>query len=80
MSATTVERDAAVLDAYSTTVVEVAEALAPSVANLRLLARSRGDRLLTTGAGSAVVLSDDGFLLTSAHVVAAPRPRTAATR
>jgi len=79
VSATTAERDTAALDAYSTTVVEVAEALAPSVANLRLLARSRGDRLLTTGAGSAVVLSDDGFLLTSAHVVAG-RGRARSTR
>ena len=79
MSATTAERDAVALDAYSSTVVEVAEALAPSVANLRLLARSRGDRLLTTGAGSAVVLSHDGFLLTSAHVVAG-RGRARTTR
>jgi S1-C subfamily serine protease len=70
MSATTAERDATALDAYSATVVEVAEALAPSVANLRLLARTRGGRLLSAGAGSAVVLSGDGFLLTSAHVVA----------
>ena len=48
------------LDAYSRTVSGVAESLAPSVASVR-----RGSR----GAGSAVVISADGFLLTSAHVV-----------
>jgi S1-C subfamily serine protease len=79
MSAATAQRDAAALDAYSATVVDVAEALAPSVANLRLLARTRSSRPLTAGAGSAVVLSGDGFLLTSAHVVA-QRARARAAR
>jgi len=52
-----------VLDAYSATVVRVAETVLPSVASLRVRTR-RGQ-----GAGSASVLTDDGFLLTSAHVV-----------
>ena len=52
------------LDAYSNAVIGVAERLAPSVANLRV---SHGRR---TGGGSAVVITPDGFLLTSAHVVA----------
>ena len=64
------DRDAAALDAYSRTVVEVAERLAPSVANLRVLRRGRDGREVPAGAGSAVVLTEDGFLLTSAHVVA----------
>jgi S1-C subfamily serine protease len=51
------------LDAYSTAVVRVAESVLPSVASLRVLTR-RGE-----GAGSACVLTTDGFLLTSAHVV-----------
>jgi S1-C subfamily serine protease len=55
------EQDA--LDAYSNAVISVAERLAPSVANLRV---SRGRRL---GGGSAVVITPDGFMLTSAHVV-----------
>jgi len=55
------EQDA--LDAYSNAVITVAERLAPSVANLRV---SRGRRL---GGGSAVVITPDGFLVTSAHVV-----------
>lgn len=61
------EEDA--LDAYSRVVVDVAERLAPSVANLRLMRRTRGGQV-PTGAGSAVALTPDGFVLTSAHVVA----------
>ena len=64
-----VQEEAEALDAYSRIVVSVAEKLAPSVANLRVMQRVRGGRT-TTGAGSAVVLTADGFLLTSAHVVA----------
>jgi S1-C subfamily serine protease len=57
------------LDAYSRIVVGVAERLAPSVANLRVRRRTRRGGL-AIGGGSAIVLSPDGFLLTSAHVVA----------
>ena len=55
------------LDAYSSAVVRVAERLSPSVANLRVARRTRGRRL--DGGGSAVVITPDGFMLTSAHVV-----------
>jgi S1-C subfamily serine protease len=51
------------LDAYSATVVQVAEAVLPSIASLHVRTR-RGQ-----GAGSASVITSDGFLLTSAHVV-----------
>lgn len=61
--------DADVLDAYSHAVTSVAEKLAPSVASLRVSRRVRGGRRLD-GGGSAVVITPDGFLLTSAHVVA----------
>jgi serine protease Do len=57
------------LDAYSKAVTAVAERLAPSVASLRVSRRVRGGRMLD-GAGSAVVITPDGFMLTSAHVVA----------
>jgi serine protease Do len=57
------------LDAYSQAVTSVAERLAPSVANLRVSRRVRGGRILD-GGGSAVVITPDGFTLTSAHVVA----------
>jgi S1-C subfamily serine protease len=59
--------DEAPLDAYSRVVTEVAERLAPSVANLRVSRRFRGRRV--DGGGSGVVITPDGFLLTSAHVV-----------
>jgi serine protease Do len=61
------------LDAYSRIVVEVAERLAPSVANLRITRRTRVGNV-PAGAGSAVVLTPDGFLLTSAHVVSSRGP------
>ena len=60
--------DAEALDAYSRTVTAVAERLAPSVGNLRVSRRSRGGRTVD-GGGSAVVVTPDGFMLTSAHVV-----------
>jgi S1-C subfamily serine protease len=60
--------EAEAFDAYSRAVTAVAERLAPSVASLRVLRRTRGGRV-PAGAGSAVVLTPDGFLLTSAHVV-----------
>jgi S1-C subfamily serine protease len=52
-----------VLDAYSQTVVSVAERVLPAVASVRVRS-SRGE-----GAGSASVISKAGELLTSAHVV-----------
>jgi S1-C subfamily serine protease len=61
--------DQEALDAYSTTVTSVAERLAPSVANLRVTRRTRRGNM-PAGAGSGVVLTPDGFMLTSAHVVA----------
>src|SRR4051812_7483537 len=56
------------LDAYSQAVTSVAERLTPSVANLRVSRHVRGGRRLD-GGGSAVVITPDGFTLTSAHVI-----------
>jgi S1-C subfamily serine protease len=56
------------LDAYSRVVTEVVERLSRSVANLQV----------GSGAGSAVAITTDGFLLTSAHVVGRAREATAA--
>jgi S1-C subfamily serine protease len=60
------------LDAYSRVVTGVATSLLPSVAALSVRT-SRG-----AGAGSAVTFTDDGFLLTNAHVVAGANSGTAA--
>ena len=56
------------LDAYSTIVASVADRVAPSVTSLRVARRMRGGRQ-AEGAGSAVIITPDGFALTSAHVV-----------
>jgi S1-C subfamily serine protease len=58
--------DEEILDAYSTAVSAAAERLIPSVASLRV----RGSSGWGGGAGSAVAYTPDGYLLTSAHVVA----------
>ncbi len=60
------------LDAYSSTVTAVAERLAPAVASLRVMRRTRRGSV-PAGTGSAVSVSGDGFLLTSAHVVGSAR-------
>src|SRR4029077_3822176 len=59
--------DREALDAYSAVVTAVANAVLPSVASLAVHTR-RGE-----GAGSASVITPDGYLLTSAHVVAGAR-------
>ena len=51
--------EAAALDAYSRVVVSASERLLPSVAHLRS----------GRGSGSGVVITADGFVVTSAHVV-----------
>ena len=56
------------LDAYSTIVSSTAEILLRSVASLRVTGPwQRGRR--AEGAGSAVAITPDGFMVTSAHVV-----------
>jgi len=69
-----VTTEAEALDAYSTIVTSVADKLCPSVANLRIFSRRR-----TSGGGSSVVITPDGFMLTSAHVVAGSGARVRAS-
>jgi len=71
-TATPTEREA--LDAYSQIVSTVAERVLPSVASLRV---SRSGSPRDGGAGSGVVITPDGYLVTSAHVVAQARSASA---
>jgi S1-C subfamily serine protease len=64
--------DAEALDAYSAVVTSVAERLLGQVASLRVSRRMPGG-YQAQGAGSAVALTPDGFLITSAHVVEGAR-------
>ena len=64
--------DQEALDAYSTVVTAVARAVLPSVASLAVRT-SRGE-----GSGSGSVITADGYLLTSAHVVAGANSAEAA--
>jgi S1-C subfamily serine protease len=60
--------DGELLDAYSRTLTQVAARLAPSVAAVNV--DRGGGRGAPAGSGSAVALTRDGYLITSAHVVA----------
>ncbi len=66
------DSDREILDAYSAAVTAVVQRVLPSVASLRVRSRGGG------GSGSASVISADGFLLTSAHVVDGATSVTAA--
>src|SRR5262245_49788443 len=65
------------LDAYSQIVTGVAERLTPRVAALRIRHQGSG-RGSGDAAGSAVVLTNGGHLLTNAHVVEGAREGQAA--
>ncbi|MCB9560972.1 MAG: trypsin-like peptidase domain-containing protein [Kofleriaceae bacterium] len=60
--------DAALLDAFSRAVTGVVDAVGPAVVSLEV--RAPGRRFLKRqGAGSGVVVTPDGYLLTNSHVV-----------
>jgi S1-C subfamily serine protease len=64
------------LDAYSRIVTQVADGLLPHVASVRVRGIRRG--YAYQGGGSAVVFTDDGYLVTNAHVTAGAEHGTAA--
>src|SRR5919106_6580766 len=68
--------EGAALDAYSRIVTSVADLLIPSVASLKIMQQVRGGRM-PAGAGSGVIVTPDGYMLTSAHVVGRSRSGSA---
>ncbi|MCC7555463.1 MAG: trypsin-like peptidase domain-containing protein [Methanoculleus marisnigri] len=63
------ESDADLLDAYSRAVVRVVESVGPAVVSVVVEKNSPGRRGEQVGAGSGVVVSPEGYILTNNHVV-----------
>ena len=61
--------DAELLDAYSRAVITVADAIAPAVVSVRVGPSGTAAAPEATGAGSGVVITPDGYILTNSHVV-----------
>src|SRR5882762_4353236 len=58
--------DAALLDAYSRTVIDVVDSVSPAVVRLDV---KPSEQARQGGSGSGVIVSPDGLLLTNSHVV-----------
>ena len=67
------------IDAYSRVVTNIADLLTPRVAALYTSRREPTGRI-ESGAGSAVVFTDDGFLLTNAQSSAPTPPEPSPSR
>ena len=62
--------DGALLDAYSATVVGVADLVSPAVVKIDVHRRSAQGKETAAGSGSGFLFTPDGLILTNSHVVA----------
>lgn len=63
------EIDEELLDAYSRAVIGVVEKVGPAVVSIRVRKRGSPRRPGAEGAGSGVIITPDGYVLTNSHVV-----------
>ncbi|MDC4228016.1 MAG: trypsin-like peptidase domain-containing protein [Candidatus Manganitrophus sp.] len=61
--------DLELLDAYSRAVINVVDGVGPAVVSVMIGGSARGRRPEMTGAGSGVIFTPDGYILTNSHVV-----------
>ncbi len=65
-----IENDKDLLDAYSNAVIDVVDKVGPAVVSIRVKKAVSDPRMGGEGAGSGVIITPDGFVLTNNHVVA----------
>lgn len=68
-NADSISSDAALLDAYSSAVIGVVQAIGPAVVSINVGWRVNQQGMEEGSAGSGVIFAPDGYILTNSHVV-----------